>query len=144
MATATEAQVSYLCIGSESEHVRQCQRGPRGNTTVKGHRRTDLTDVWHRYLPAEAADSGTSITSATTEDDTAPHVPNVTDVSEMRGEGGDLDDNPFGDSFYPFGISIGRRPRAAPYSFEALPVRIAALHVPYVTDVSHFDAARAC
>jgi hypothetical protein len=83
---------SYSCIGSECERVRRCQRGPRGN-------RTDLVDVWRRYLPAESADSRTSVTSATTEDDMAPHVPNVADVLEMRGEGGDLDDNPFGDSF---------------------------------------------
>jgi hypothetical protein len=69
------------------------------NTTVKGCRRTDLVDVWRRYLPVEADDSGTSVTSTMTGDDMAPHVPNVADVSETRGEGGDLDDNPFGDSF---------------------------------------------
>jgi hypothetical protein len=81
---------------------------------------------------AAAQADASNVTSTTRGDDTAPHVPNVADVSEMRGEAGDLDHNPFGDSIQPFSISNGRRPspRAAPYSFEALPVRIAARTFP--------------
>jgi hypothetical protein len=66
---------------------------------VKGYRRTDLVDVWRRYLPAQAENSDTNVTNGTAEDESDPRVADVTGVSEMRGEGSDLDDNPFGDSF---------------------------------------------